>query len=309
MKSFNIILILFLFLTAGVHAEQNFYYNSNFNRGDVVTVLSENSAENFTLELVNSREEFLTDNIFFYIETNSFKGYASVIGLDSTLSAGEYTLQVKTQDGIIVYKGAILIHQNLFKKENIQLNYKNTSLRTDTDPEIVSQAVAIHEIYGTSVQKSASGSKSIISPIKNGIITSWFGDRRNFIYSDGSSSKAVHNGTDIAGPVGTEIYAGCDGKVVLSKDRIITGNSVVIEYLPGVYGVFFHMDKIYVLPGDMVSKDTVIGTLGATGLATGPHLHWEFRVGGVPVSPDPLLANGLIDNSLIMSIVSSHTAE
>ncbi|MCK5674695.1 MAG: M23 family metallopeptidase, partial [Spirochaetales bacterium] len=278
----NIILVgLFLILTISLVAEQSFYYNSSFNRGDVVTVLSEKFAEFYTLELLNSQEESITDNIFFYIQTASFTGYASVIGLDSTLSAGEYTLQVKNQDGVVVDRGAILVHQNLFKKENIHLNYKNTSLRTDTDPEIVNQAVAIHEIYGTSIQKSASGSKSIIYPLKNGIVTSWFGDRRNFIYSDGSISKAIHNGTDIAAPVGTEIYAGCDGKVVLSKDRIITGNSVVIEYLPGVYGIFFHMDKIYVLPGDIVSKDTVIGTLGATGLATGPHLHWEFRVGGV----------------------------
>jgi len=309
MKSFNIIIITFLFLTTGIYAEENFYYKSSFDRGDVITVLTEQSAESYSLELVNSLEESITNNIFFYIQTTSFTGYASVIGLDSTLSAGEYTLLVKNQDGVIVDKGAILIYQNQFKKENIQLNYENTSLRTDTDPEIVYQAVAIHEIYGTSIQKSATGNKSIIYPLKNGIVTSWFGDRRNFIYSDGSIYKAIHNGTDIAAPVGTEIYAGCDGKVVLSRDRIITGNSVVIEYLPGVYGVFFHMDKIYVMPGDIVSKDTVIGTLGATGLATGPHLHWEFRVGGVPVNPDPFLVHGLIDNSLIMSIVNSHTAE
>ncbi len=309
MKSICIIIITFFFLTAGIHAEQKFYYKTKFDRGDVITVLSEKSAEFYTLELIDSGHKYITGNVFFFLETESFKGYASVIGLDSTLRSGEYILQIKNENGSIVNSDKILVLENLFKKENIQLNYANSSLRTDTDPEIITQAVAIHEIYGTSIQKSESGSKSIIFPLKNGIITSWYGDRRLFIYSDGSNSRAIHNGTDIAAAVGTEIYAGCDGKVVLSKDRIITGNSVVIEYLPGVYGVFFHMDKIFVLPGDIVSKDTVIGTLGSTGLATGPHLHWEFRVSGVPVNPDPFLIHGLIDNSLIMSIVSSHTAE
>lgn len=309
MKKNIILFVVFLIFTITLAAEQQFYYKTKFDRGDVITVLSENPAEFYTLELVDSGHKYITGNIFFFVETESFSGYASVIGLDSTLRSGEYTLQIKNEDGSIVNSDKIFILENLFKKENIQLNYENTSLRTDTDPEIVNQAVAIHEIYGTSIQKSASGSKSINYPLKNGIVTSWFGDRRNFIYSDGSISKAIHNGTDIAASVGTEIFAGCDGIVVLSKNRIITGNSVVIEYLPGVYGVFFHMDKVFVLPGDIVSKDTVIGTLGSTGLATGPHLHWEFRVGGVPVNPDPFLIHGLIDNSLIMSIVSTYTAE
>jgi Peptidase family M23 len=309
MKSIYIILITSLFITAGIYAEQNFYYKSSFDRGDVITVLTEQFAESYSLELLSSRKVSITRNMFFYLESSYFKGYASVIGLDSTLKAGEYILQIRNGDDSIVCTDTVLIHENLFKKENIKLNYSNTSLRTDTNPEITRQAFEIHEIYGTSDNNSVFSSNSFVSPLKDGIITSWYGDRRKFIYSDGKYSKSIHNGIDIAAPVGTEIYAGSEGKVVLSNSRIITGNSIVIEYLPGVYGVFFHMDEIYVSPGDIVSKDTVIGTLGATGLATGPHLHWEFRVGGVPVNPDAFLANGLIDNSLIMSIVSNHTAE
>ena len=197
----------------------------------------------------------------------------------------------------------------IFKKENIPLNYENTSLRTDPDPNITLEAVEIHEIYKTINSTGVYGNKKLTAPIQNGIITSWYGDRRTFLYSDGTSSKAIHNGTDIAAPFGTGITAGCTGEVVFAGKRIITGYSVVIEYLPGVYGVFFHMNELFVSTGEFVTEDTIIGTLGSSGLATGPHLHWELRVGGTPVNPDPLLVNGLIDNSLIMSIVSSHTAE
>ena len=309
MKLLYIIIITFLLSASGLYAETNIYHRTDFDRGEVVTVLITETEKSYSLELFNSSNQYITQNIFFPVNIDNFQGQAALIGLDSTLSSGEYTLRVKNQDGVTVEEGAIFIHQNLFKKENISLNYDNTSLRTDTDPEISRQAAAIHEIYETSDNKSVFSSNSFVSPLQDGIITSWYGDRRNFIYSDGKNSKSIHSGIDIAAPVGTEICAGSEGRIVLSSSRIITGNSIVIEYLPGVYGVFFHMDKIYVLPGDKVSKDTVIGTLGATGLATGPHLHWEFRVGGVPVNPEACLENGLIDNSLIMSIVSSYTAE
>ncbi|MDA3940850.1 MAG: M23 family metallopeptidase [Spirochaetia bacterium] len=295
-------------LTSLLFAEPTFYYNSNFDRGDVVTVLVSDTNEYHTLELVNSFNEHIASNIFFPLNLNNFKGQAALIGLESTLKAGVYTLIIK-KDGLVESKGEILIHENLFKKENISLNYDNTTLRTSTNPKITSEAVFIHEIYGTSRLFSVSGNKSLTIPIKQGIYTSWYGDRRNFIYTNGESSGSIHSGIDIAAPFGTKISAGYAGKVVFSGERIITGNSVVIEYMPGVYGIFFHLNEYLVTLGENVTEDTAIGTLGSSGLATGPHLHWEIRVAGVSVNPDSLLKSGLIDNSLIISIVDSYTAE
>lgn len=300
--------ILFLFIH-DLSAETDIYFNKDFDRGDVITVLITGTEESYTLELVNNSNQYITGNIFFPVYTIYFKGQAALIGLDSTLNAGKYTLLVRNGDRNIESKGEILIHENIFKKENIALDYNNTSLRTDTNPEITSEAVQIHEIYGTSRKLSVKGIKPFNIPIDNGIITSWYGDRRNFLYSNGDSSGSIHSGVDIAAPFGTGIIAGSPGKVVFAGKRIITGNSVVVEYLPGVYGVFFHMNELFVTVGESVTEDTVIGTLGSSGLATGPHLHWELRVGGTPVDPYNLLEKGLIDNSLIMSIVNSHTAE
>ncbi len=309
MKLLYIILITLLLFTAGISAETDIYFNKDFDRGDVVTVLITGTDELYTLELVNSSSQYITSNIFFPVYTIYFKGQAALIGLDSTLKAGKYTLLIKNRDGGVESTGEILIHENIFKKENIQLNSANTSLRIDPDHEITSEAVQIHEIYGTSRLLSVSGIKPFNIPVDNGIITSWYGDRRKFLYSNGDNSGSIHSGVDIAAPFGTRIIAGTPGLVVYAGQRILTGNSVVIEYLPGVYGVFFHMNELFVTIGESVTEDTVIGTLGSSGLATGPHLHWELRVGGTPVDPYYLHEKGLIDNSLIMSIVSSHTAE
>ncbi len=309
MKTLTFTISIFLICTVSLFSEENFYYKSNFDRGDVITVLASKSSESYILELVDSSDRHITDNIFFPVETGSFAGVAALIGLDSTLEAGSYTLRIKKMDETILSTGTILIHENIFKKENISLNYNNTALRTDPDPNITLEAVKIHEIYNTSNLTDVNNNKHLSIPIQNGIITSWYGDRRVFIYSSGLKSNSIHNGIDFAAPFGTEITAGYEGTVVFAGERIITGNSVVVEHLPGVYGVFFHLNEYLVAVGDTVTENTIIGTLGSSGLATGPHLHWEIRVGGVPVSPDSFIANGLIDNSLIMSIVSSHTAE
>ncbi len=314
-RIFFLAFIILLFLTFGTaagsrpKAETEIWFNTEFNRGDVVTVLISLKAAGYTLELTDSSGEYITGNIFFPFENSLFKGQAALLGLDSTLKPGIYILLVKDETGFIKNSGSINVRDNTFKKEDITLNYENSSLRTDPDPEIVREAVNIHEIYNRSVYSIVSENSPLLYPLEDGIITSWYGDRRRFIYTGGSDSASIHTGTDIAALKGTFIRAAGRGKVVFAGDRIITGKTVVVEYLPGVYGVFFHMAKLFVSVGESVEANSVVGTLGSTGLATGPHLHWEIRVGGVPVDPYSLIAGGLIDNSLIMSIVSSHTAE
>ncbi len=309
MKYLAIVLFMFLTTIFSFSDEVLFQCKTQFNRGDVVTVLSKNNIDSYTLELVNNQNRILSRNIFFPVNTFLFKGSASLVGLDSTLKAGQYFILVKTAEDRLIDKLKITVKGNLFKKERIALNYTNSSLRTNPDPEITKEAKEIHSIYETSNFSMVSGLYTLQLPLENGIITSWYGDRRNFQYSDGTLSPSIHTGTDFAAAFGTKITAASKGRVVFAGKRIITGNSVVIEYLPGVYGIFFHLNEFFVSKGDRVSAKTVIGSLGSSGLATGPHLHWELRVGSVAVNPRSLMSNGLIDKSLIMGIVRSHTSE
>ena len=93
------------------------------------------------------------------------------------------------------------------------------------------------------------------------------------------------------------------GKVVLAQNRILTGNSIVLEHFPGIYSLYYHMDSLNVEEGDRVAAGANLGTLGATGLVTGPHLHWELRVNTIPVDPMKYLDRGLIDKDDIMAII------
>ena len=72
----------------------------------------------------------------------------------------------------------------------------------------------------------------------------------------------------------------------MAEDRISTGWSVCIEHLPGLYSIFYHMSELKGEKGQTVNTGDLIGLSGATGLATGPHLHWEVRLNWEAVSPD-----------------------
>ena len=81
----------------------------------------------------------------------------------------------------------------------------------------------------------------------------------------------------------------------MAQFRIITGFTVVVEHLSGVYSLYYHLARLDVAAGERVAAGTAVGTVGSTGLATGPHLHWEVRAAGVAVDPDVLVTTPLVD--------------
>ena len=128
--------------------------------------------------------------------------------------------------------------------------------------------------------------KKFICPTTSTRYTAFFGDRRVYEYTNGKSSTSLHYGNDYGVPVGTDVAACADGKVVMSENRISTGNSIVIEHLPGLYSLYYHLDSSNVTEGQMVKQGDLIGKSGCTGLATGPHLHWEMRLNMCAVRPE-----------------------
>ena len=111
---------------------------------------------------------------------------------------------------------------------------------------------------------------------------SLFGNRRSY---NGSEYYAFHTGLDFCGGVGTEILAPAEGRVVFTGPLTVRGNATVIDHGWGVYSGYLHQSEILVQAGDLVSQGQLIGKVGGTGRATGPHLHWEIWAGGVQVDP------------------------
>ncbi len=102
--------------------------------------------------------------------------------------------------------------------------------------------------------------------------------------------KAPHYGLDIAGPVGTPVVAPAAGVVALvDPDMFLTGKTVMMDHGAGVYSVFIHLHDISVQQGDTLQAGSPLGTIGATGRVSGPHLHWGVTVAGVQVDPARVL--------------------
>jgi murein DD-endopeptidase MepM/ murein hydrolase activator NlpD len=109
-----------------------------------------------------------------------------------------------------------------------------------------------------------------------------FGTRRNY---NELGWNYYHSGLDLYGNKDTEIRAPAPGVVVFAGPLTVRGNATYIDHGWGVYTGYLHQSQLFVQPGDRVETGQLIGMVGNTGRVTGPHLHWEVWVGGVPVQP------------------------
>lgn len=103
-------------------------------------------------------------------------------------------------------------------------------------------------------------------------------------------SRHFHTGIDLAAPAGTEVFSATSGVASSGFDSAGAGSYVVIQYDRQTRVLYCHLSSFRVRPGQHVNAGDVIGTVGATGLATGPHLHLEIDVSGRPVEPGAWLA-------------------
>lgn len=105
-----------------------------------------------------------------------------------------------------------------------------------------------------------------------------------------SKPRKPHAGIDIAAKEGNPVVAPSDGKIKLVvKDMFFTGNTIIMDHGLGLISIFAHLNDIFVEEGDYVTQGTEIGSIGMTGRATGPHLHWGVYLEKVSVDPMALV--------------------
>jgi murein DD-endopeptidase MepM/ murein hydrolase activator NlpD len=152
------------------------------------------------------------------------------------------------------------------------------------DPEVTGPERAMVEgmLAEARKEKSWEGPFQYPSDYYTESFVSIFGTRRSYNWG---AFDFYHTGLDLYGSTGLPILAPAPGRVVFAGPLIVRGNATYIDHGWGVYSGYFHQSKIHVSVGDLVETGQVIGEVGGTGRSTGPHLHWEIWVGGVPVDP------------------------
>lgn len=122
-------------------------------------------------------------------------------------------------------------------------------------------------------------------PVKGGRISGVFGSQRIF----NGTPKSPHGGMDFALPTGTPIHAPADGIVTLVDDLYYSGHTVLIDHGQGINTSYLHMSKVSVKDGQTLKRGDKIGEIGATGRATGPHLHFGLNWYNVRLDPQEAL--------------------
>lgn len=159
--------------------------------------------------------------------------------------------------------------KNTLSKENLDRHNRERSL--------------ILKMFSQSAPQKQWG-QSFSKPL-HGRLSTPFGVRR-FINEQPRNS---HSGVDIAAPLGTPVKAAAAGVITLTGEHFFAGNSVYIDHGHDIFSMYFHLDSIAVHEGQSIARGDIIGRVGSTGRATGPHLHWGVRIHDIPIDPFSLL--------------------
>ena len=244
------------------------------------------------LQLYRDKKVIEKSNFYSVGKKKNNQTYADLlcgVPVSAWLENGNYYLKVTfsySEDETSEFTLPLVFKSRTFNEEVIELNAANTAIKSDVSPERMAQINKLNDILFTSLASDVFTLKPFASPTTSTRYTAWYGDRRTYAYSNGKKSSDMHNGNDYGIPEGSEVRACADGKVVMAENRISTGWSIVVEHLPGLYSLYYHLSKMDVKEGDMVKQGDLIGKSGSTGLATGPHLHWEMRLNGGAVRPE-----------------------
>ena len=195
-----------------------------------------------------------------------------------------------------VESAQVTIIPRTFIHEEIPLDGAMSDLRRNDDPRKAEESRLLWQLLNSFNPEARLGTNFIL-PLGEARESSHYGDRRIFLYSGGESSRSLHYGIDYAVPTGTPVKAPAGGRVVLATERMLTGFSMVIEHGPGIYSLYYHLNKLDAEEGERVEQGQIIAESGVSGLATGPHLHWELRINSVPI--DPLL---FLDRAVVEAV-------
>jgi murein DD-endopeptidase MepM/ murein hydrolase activator NlpD len=212
---------------------------------------------------------------------DSFWGVIGAAG-DAETGVHAITVQLSDANGDAIGKLAtqVTVVDMGYPVENIDLPAEvNNSL----DPGLIQQEndARASTFAQFTAQKLWSG--PFIWPVAE-VIVSPYGIRRSY---NGGPVNSFHQGIDLAADEGVPVAAGNSGRIAYVGSGPTHGNSVLIDHGDGVFSGYNHLSAFNVQVGQMVNKGDIVGFIGSTGMATGPHLHWEILVRGLPVDPVP----------------------
>lgn len=198
-----------------------------------------------------------------------------IIGIPLKQKVGEVTYQIDGKD----YR--FTIKDKAYKEQYLTVKRKHSNPPEDQIKRIRKESRLSKVAFTTfsDINKNQ-GYTSFLLPTQ-GPISSPFGLKRFF----NEQPRRPHSGIDIAAPRGSDIIAPADGEIILTGNFFFNGNSIFIDHGQGLITMYCHMDQLESKQGEKVKAGDIIGKVGSTGRATGPHLHWTVSLNNSRIEP------------------------
>lgn len=230
---------------------------------------------------------FLSRRIPFFQEgtEGTAPAYVGLVGVDLQDAPGthELILDVVSSAGDRRLSYNVLVIKEKRAVQRLTLPKDKVDLDEDSLIRVKAEQAEIRTVLA-SVSERRLWASDFLRPVE-GPITGAFGRQRII----NGQAKNPHNGEDIAAPLGADVVAMNDGVVCLTADHFFSGKGIFLDHGLGLYSMYFHLSEVSVKDGEVVRRGQVIGKVGASGRATGPHLHWGVNMNGARVDPLSLI--------------------
>lgn len=201
--------------------------------------------------------------------------WIAVVGLPLTVKPGQQRIELDDGRQLAFQVGARDYQEQRITLQNKeQVNPSPANLKR-IDRELAEQTDAYRR-FSPRQPSNLLFDKPVAGPL-----SSPFGLRRFF----NGEERNPHSGLDFAVPAGTPVKAPAAGKVILVGDYFFNGKTVFVDHGQGLISMFCHLSQVGVQIGDELARGAVLGKVGATGRATGPHLHWNVSLNDARVDP------------------------
>src|SRR5208283_5254641 len=221
-----------------------------------------------TVTLQNPGKQDLSHAVGFRASSEgSQETWAALVGVPADASARAYSLELRITAGprsCLLLK-ALTLERRAFFFERIGLTKDLTELYTAPDPRKIAEYRVLSRVLTTAHPDAVFETNALLVPFPQARRTSGYGDRREYVLADATRELSIHEGLDLAEPIGTPVPAAGRGRVVFASNRILTGNTIIIEHLPGLFSIYYHMSELVAAEGEMVEKGQIIGKVGMTG--------------------------------------------
>jgi murein DD-endopeptidase MepM/ murein hydrolase activator NlpD len=212
---------------------------------------------------------------------NSDTSFAGIVGIDMEDPPGlqELSINVHSNTGTDHLSYSILIIKEHYSVQHLTLPKDKVDLDPKTLQRVQHEQKELAETF-RHISALPLWDGPFLEPV-NGKVTGVFGSRRVI----NGQPRRPHSGEDIAAPEGTPVQAINKGTVVKTMNHFFSGKGVVLDHGVGLFSMYFHLSEIDVNSGQVILKGAALGKVGASGRATGPHLHWGIHLNGSRINP------------------------